>query len=164
MKVYIYERGQKEITKLCEELLINCGFIISDRPHGSDIAVAPWLDRLIPAAEIDIYNIGVLIFHPSLLPAYRGKSAIKDAFKNGDTYSGITWFWAAKGYDTGDICAQAVLPITEPSPREFYERKVIPAAVILLRLISDDLKRGRVIKRKQNIFDEVIKTGELQAL
>jgi methionyl-tRNA formyltransferase len=149
MKAYIYERGQKQITRLCEWALINAGVEISETKSDCDIGVAPWLDSLIPPDELAMFKIGVLIFHPSLLPIYRGKSAIKDAFKNGDTYTGVTWFWAAKGYDVGDICEQAAIKIAHGSPREFYELAAIPVGVELLRLAVADLARGAVRRRPQ---------------
>ncbi len=149
MKVYIYDRGQKEITKLCEEVLIKNGFEISDEKYGCYYAVAPWCDRLIPDDELRIFKGGVLIFHPSLLPIYRGKNAVKDAFKNGDKYTGVTWFWGASGYDKGDICEQAVLRINEITPSGFYYNQAVPAAISLLEFICKDLSKGVIRSRPQ---------------
>ena len=146
---HIYERGVQKITRQCETLLSDMGVDIVDTPEA-DFAVAPYLQKIIPEAELSNFKKGVLVFHPSLLPIYRGKTSIRDAFKNGDDYTGVTWFWANTGVDMGDICEQTVLKISG-SPREFYEGAVIPAGVLLLELIIKDLFAGTERRRPQEL-------------
>ena len=86
---------------------------------------------------------------------YRGKTSIKDAFANGDRYTGVTWFWAAPGYDKGEICEQSVIKVSEATPRAFYELQAVPVAVALLRYILLDISNGVVRKRPQ-AFDPTI--------
>jgi len=44
--------------------------------------------------------------HPSLLPSFRGKDAIKKTFLAGVKVSGITIHWVEEGIDSGKIIAQ----------------------------------------------------------
>ncbi|MCL2563131.1 MAG: hypothetical protein FWE08_03750 [Oscillospiraceae bacterium] len=98
--------------------------------HKADLAIAPLLTTFLATEEILMPRMGTLVFHPSLLPRHRGGDAIKWAFKLGEAYSGVTWFWPDEGIDSGDICEQEVVGILPgESPREFYQRAVIPAAV-----------------------------------
>lgn len=149
MKVFIYERNRSVIADKCEELIISLGVQITDAPQGSDFGIAPWLNTKIPDDELSLYKIGVLVFHPSLLPIYRGKNAIKDAFYNGDSYTGVTWFWANSGFDKGDICEQAVIPFSIQVPKEFYNTHVIPKGVELLKYAITDILNGHVRRRPQ---------------
>jgi methionyl-tRNA formyltransferase len=51
-------------------------------------------------------RLGTLCFHPSLLPRYRGGSAIPWQLINGETRTGVTVFWTDAGIDTGPILLQ----------------------------------------------------------
>lgn len=149
MKVFIYERNRSVIADRCEDLLKSLGVEVIHTPQGADFGIAPWLNTKIPDEELSAFKIGVLIFHPSLLPIYRGKNAIKDAFYNGDSYTGVTWFWANSGFDKGDICEQAVIPFTIEVPREFYNKHVIQNGVELLGYAVKDILKGHVRRRPQ---------------
>ncbi len=46
---------------------------------------------------------GSIQYHPSLLPAYRGASAINWPIIKGEKETGLSIFWPDNGLDTGDI-------------------------------------------------------------
>ena len=158
MKVFIYgyangydtEETILPIIDRCAEGIAEQGVKVVWTPEESDVAIAPLLTRKISDAEIAKPSLGTLIFHPSLLPRHRGRDAIRWAYRLGEKYTGVTWFWADSGYDTGDVCEQEILVIGDKRPRDFYEQDVIPAAVRLLRYIILDLKNGIVRRRPQN--------------
>lgn len=158
MKVYVYGHTNDldvsdnifpVIGECAKEILSqNCRIVAS--AQEADVAIAPLLTRKISESEINAPRLGTLIFHPSLLPRHRGRDAIRWAYRLDEKYTGATWFWADSGYDTGDICEQEVVSIDETRPREFYEQKIIPLCVKLLRYIIADLKAGIVRRRPQN--------------
>jgi methionyl-tRNA formyltransferase len=136
------------------------GGTLVDRLEEADVAIAPLLTEKLTLADIAKPKLGVLIFHPSLLPRHRGRDAIKWAFKAGETYTGATWFWANEGLDTGDICEQEVLAIVPGErPREFYDRAVVPAAIRMLEYIIDDLGSGCVRRRPQQHDNATFELG-----
>ncbi|WP_083473836.1 bifunctional phosphoribosylaminoimidazolecarboxamide formyltransferase/IMP cyclohydrolase [Frankia sp. R43] len=49
--------------------------------------------------------------HPSLLPAFPGAHAIRDALAAGVRTSGVTVHWVDEGVDTGPVIAQASVPV-----------------------------------------------------
>ncbi|WP_024654190.1 methionyl-tRNA formyltransferase [Borrelia persica] len=55
---------------------------------------------------LDIFTMGCINIHPSLLPKYRGPSPIQTAILNGDAISGITVQKMALKMDSGNIFAQ----------------------------------------------------------
>lgn len=55
----------------------------------------------------------VLNIHPSLLPSFPGRHAIKDAYDHGVKITGVTVFYVDEGVDTGRIIAQEPLRIHE---------------------------------------------------
>ncbi|ABD10040.1 formyltetrahydrofolate-dependent phosphoribosylglycinamide formyltransferase [Frankia casuarinae] len=55
--------------------------------------------------------------HPSLLPAFPGATAVRDALAAGVKVSGVTVHWVDEGVDTGPIIAQRAVPV-EPGDTE----------------------------------------------
>jgi phosphoribosylaminoimidazolecarboxamide formyltransferase / IMP cyclohydrolase len=64
--------------------------------------------------------------HPSLLPAFPGAHAVRDALTHGVRLSGVSVHWVDEGVDTGPLLAQAAVPV-EPSDTEQTLRTRIQA-------------------------------------
>ena len=65
----------------------------------------------------------IINVHPSLLPAFQGKNAIKQALDYGVKYTGITIHYVDEGVDTGIIIDQAILAINEnDTPKILQDR------------------------------------------
>ncbi|AHH06130.1 Methionyl-tRNA formyltransferase [Borrelia crocidurae DOU] len=60
---------------------------------------------------LDIFPVGCINIHPSLLPKYRGPSPIQTAILNGDSVSGITVQKMTLEMDSGNILAQSQFEI-----------------------------------------------------
>lgn len=141
----------KRIVSEAADVIRRSGFAETESAASADLIVAPWLQSKIPADEIAKTTHGALVFHPSLLPIHRGRNAIKDAYAAGDRVTGATWFWANDAFDAGEICEQEPLIILEgESPRDFYDRAVVPSAIRLLRFALGDIKAGIIRRRPQN--------------
>jgi methionyl-tRNA formyltransferase len=59
----------------------------------------------------DAPSLGSICFHPSLLPRYRGGSAIPWQIIKGETETGVSVFWVDPGIDTGPVLLQKGAPI-----------------------------------------------------
>jgi len=66
---------------------------------------------LVPAHIYNRSNIASIVFHDSLLPAYRGFSPTPWAMINGESQTGVTMFHIANDVDSGDIIDQAPVSI-----------------------------------------------------
>jgi methionyl-tRNA formyltransferase len=73
---------------------------------NADLGVMAYVTQIVPKAVIDTPRLGSICFHPSLLPRYRGGSAIPWQIIRGETRTGVTVFWADAGIDTGPILLQ----------------------------------------------------------
>ena len=73
---------------------------------GADLALLAYVTQIVPESLLDVPRLGTLCFHPSLLPKYRGGSAIPWQLINGETRTGVTVFWTDAGIDTGPILLQ----------------------------------------------------------
>ena len=76
-----------------------------------DLQVMAFVTLFVPSEFLNIPTHGSIQYHPSLLPAYRGASAINWPIIKGDTETGLSIFWPDDGLDTGDVLLQKTTPI-----------------------------------------------------
>lgn len=81
------------------------------RGYGPTLLVVVAFGHIFTPAFLDIFPMGGVNLHPSLLPKYRGPSPITAAILNGDRETGITVQKLAHKMDTGDILSQTVIPL-----------------------------------------------------
>jgi methionyl-tRNA formyltransferase len=71
-----------------------------------DLCVMAFVTDIIPAAVLQQPRLGTIQYHPSLLPLYRGSSAMNWPIIFGATETGLSIFWPDDGIDTGPILLQ----------------------------------------------------------
>jgi methionyl-tRNA formyltransferase len=97
---------------------------------GADLGVLAFVTKIIPPAVIDAPRLGTLCFHPSLLPRYRGGSALAWQIVRGETRGGYTVFWTDAGIDTGPILLQEEIAIgPDDTAGSLYFDKIFAAGV-----------------------------------
>ena len=80
---------------------------------NADLCILAFVTLIVPERVLYAPRFKSICFHPSLLPRHRGASAINWAIIQGDSETGITWFWPDAGIDTGPILIQKRVPIGE---------------------------------------------------
>jgi len=93
--------------------------------------VATWRERLI--------NI-----HPSLLPAFPGLDAQRQAFEAGVRVAGATTHFVDDGVDQGPIILQAAVPVLEGDTRDALAARILEVEHRLYPLTVKLLAEGRV--------------------
>jgi methionyl-tRNA formyltransferase len=91
-----YRRRGEAIPELVAEV----------RALAADLHVMPFTTVILPPEIVEAPRLGSLCFHPSLLPRYRGGSAIPWQIILGETETGVTVFRPDAGVDTGPIVVQ----------------------------------------------------------
>jgi methionyl-tRNA formyltransferase len=100
------------------------------RDAGADLCVMAFVTEILPLAIFSAPRLGTIQYHPSLLPAHRGASAINWAIINGDTQTGLTVFWPDEGIDTGPILLQKTCAIEpEDTVGSLYFERLFPLGV-----------------------------------
>ena len=74
------------------------------------VILAGWM-RMIKAPLLEAYPRRILNIHPSLLPNFPGLEAWKQALAADATETGCTVHYVDAGMDTGEIIAQAEVPV-----------------------------------------------------
>jgi methionyl-tRNA formyltransferase len=86
-------------------------------------AVLAAFGKIIPQRIIDLFSIGIINIHPSLLPRYRGSTPIESAILNGDTETGVSLMQIVAEMDAGPVYAQIRLPLNGAEQKqELYEK------------------------------------------
>jgi methionyl-tRNA formyltransferase len=117
---------------------------------GADLNVLAFVTALLPREITDAPSRGSICFHPSLLPRYRGGSALAWQIILGESEAGVTVFQVDEGTDTGPIVVQKGGVAIEPrdSAGTLYFQKLYPlgveAVIEAVRLIDQGRAKPRV--------------------
>jgi methionyl-tRNA formyltransferase len=96
----------------------------------ADLAILAFVTQIVPQQIFSAPSLGSICFHPSLLPKYRGASAINWALINGEAVTGLSLFWVDKGIDTGPILLQKEVKVEpDDTTGSLYFNKIFPLGV-----------------------------------
>lgn len=123
-----------------------------------DLQVMAFVTLFVPSEFLNIPTHGSIQYHPSLLPAYRGASAINWPIIKGETETGLSIFWPDDGLDTGDVLLQKRTPIgPDDTLGSVYFDRLFPMGVDAMLEAVDLVKAGKAPRLKQ---DESLATYE----
>lgn len=118
-----------------------------------DIVVLAGYMRVLSGALLDVYEGRTINIHPSLLPAFPGAHAQRDALAAGAKLSGCTVHFVTSDLDAGPIILQRPVPVEEDDTEESLSARILEQEHIALpealRLLSEGRLRvdgRRVIK------------------
>lgn len=80
--------------------------------------------RILSADFIEEYPRKIINIHPSMLPDFKGKNGIEDAFNAGVSQTGVTVHFVDAGIDTGEIIAQVPVEIAPDDTLADLEYKI----------------------------------------
>ena len=122
-------------------------------PKNSLICLAGFM-RILSPEFIKKFKNRILNIHPSILPAFPGLDAQRQAIESGVSHSGCTVHFVDEGVDTGPILVQETVKIKNDDTEETLSKRILakehkayPEAV---RLIAE--KKISVIGRKVKIL------------
>jgi len=116
-----------------------------------DLQVMAFVTLFVPEEFLNIPTYGSIQYHPSLLPKYRGPSAINWPIIQGETETGLSIFWPDDGLDTGDVLLQKKTHIgPEDSLGTVYFERLFPLGVEAMLEAVDLVKAGRAPRIKQD--------------
>ena len=122
-------------------------------PKNSLICLAGFM-RILSPEFIKKFKNRILNIHPSILPAFPGLDAQRQAIESGVSHSGCTVHFVDEGVDTGPILVQKTVKIKNDDTEETLSKRILakehkayPEAV---RLIAE--KKISVVGRKVKIL------------
>jgi methionyl-tRNA formyltransferase len=116
-----------------------------------DLQVMAFVTLFVPEDFLNIPTKGSIQYHPSLLPKFRGPSAINWPIIQGETQTGLSIFWPDNGLDTGDVLLQKTTPISDTdSLGSVYFDRLFPMGVEAMLEAVDLVKAGKAPRIKQD--------------
>src|ERR1044072_4374236 len=116
-----------------------------------DLQVMAFVTLFVPEDFLNIPTHGSIQYHPSLLPAYRGASAINWPIIKGEKETGLSIFWPDNGLDTRDALTHKKTPISDTDTLgTVYFDRLFPMGVEAMLESVDLVKAGKAPRIKQD--------------
>ena len=125
-------------------------FVETLRELSPDVIVVVAFGQILPESILNLPKYGCINVHASLLPKYRGAAPMQWAIINGETETGITTMYMAKGLDTGDMIDKVVIPIVPKETGETLHDKLSVAGGTLILSTLAKLEAGTAVRIPQN--------------
>src|SRR6202163_3873926 len=121
------------------------------RALDAELGVMAYVLQFVPQDFTSIPHRGMIQFHPSLLPRYRGPSSINWPLIRGDTRTGLSIFRPTDGLDEGPIILQRHTPIdADDTLGSVYFDRLFPMGVTALLDAADLVVGGRATYSAQD--------------
>ena len=123
--------------------------------HDIDLVCLAGFMRLLSPAFIEVFRGRILNIHPSLLPAFPGLDAQRQAIAHGVKVSGCTVHFVDETLDGGPIITQRVVPVLDDDTPDtlaarilIEEHQAYAEAVALITSGNYEVAGRRVYQRK----------------
>lgn len=92
------------------------------KEYNPDITALAGFMRILTPIFTD--NIKAVNIHPSYLPLFKGKDAIKRSFESGMEHGGVSVHFVTSEMDGGEIIMQQIVPILDADTLQSFEDRV----------------------------------------
>lgn len=116
--------------------------------HEPDLGLSIMYRNIFNNQFIKMPKLGLINFHPSLLPSYRGPIPWVWAMINGEDKAGITLHYIDEGIDTGDIIDQSIVKIKNQTGNQLLV-DLMDEGIKIFKKNLDKILSGKNSKRKQ---------------
>lgn len=130
---FVVEPGLFESReKWSEVLLANIQY------HNPDLVVLAGFMKVLPAGFVAALSPNIINMHPSLLPAFPGAHAVRDALSAGANTTGATVHIVDSGVDTGPVLAQREISIPAGiSESDLHEQIKTIERSLIVEIVSE---------------------------
>ncbi len=109
-----------------------------------DVIVLAGFMRILSADFVNAFESKIVNVHPSLLPAFPGAHAPRDAIEAGVRVSGCTVHLVDEGVDTGPILAQVPVPVLPGDDAKTLHRRIQQAEHRLFPAVIGAIAEGNL--------------------
>ncbi len=106
--------------------------------------------KILPEYVLNFPKFGCVNVHASLLPKYRGAAPIQRVIIDGESETGITTMYMAKGLDTGDMIEKSVVMIRDDDTYETLHDKLAVAGSELIVSTVEAIQNGTANREVQD--------------
>lgn len=126
--------------------------VVSDQLSAlqPDLGIVVAYGKIIPKEILNMFRLGIINVHPSLLPKYRGPSPIQSAILNGDSETGVSIMLLDEAMDHGPVLAQEPWQIPSGFDAPACEDELSRLGADLLTRTVEKHIRGDIVPRPQD--------------
>jgi phosphoribosylglycinamide formyltransferase-1 len=114
------------------------------RAHDVELVVLAGFLRVLHAPLLEAFPQAIINIHPSLLPAFPGLDAQRQALEHGVKVTGCTVHFVDAGVDQGPIIGQRTVPVLDGDTRDSLADRILVEEHRLLVEVLDHFAAGRV--------------------
>lgn len=131
------------------------------RKENPDLIVLAGYMRILSDEFIDAFEGKIVNIHPSILPAFQGKNAQKQAFEYGSLITGCSVHFVDKQLDNGPVIIQAAVAVTPEDTPETLQQKILSFEHRIYPQAIKWILEGRVKVDGRKVLVEGAKYGTL---
>ena len=124
----------------------------SMREHGVELIVMAGFMRLVSAQFVQQWQDHLINIHPSLLPAFPGLHAQRQAIEYGVKVAGCSVFFVEQGCDSGPIIIQASVPVLPEDTEESLGQRILTKEHLILPQALKWIAEGKVSRRGRLVY------------
>jgi phosphoribosylglycinamide formyltransferase-1 len=136
-------------TKLDEEA--ERAYVAALRDAGVDCVALAGFMRILKGEFLRAFEGRIVNIHPSLLPAFPGLEAWRQALEQGVKITGCTVHFVDAGVDSGPIIAQCAVPVYDDDTPETLHARIQVAEHELYPQCLAALARGEIVLRGRKV-------------
>lgn len=121
------------------------------KPDKNYLIVSAFNTYIFKKKIVNLPNVNIINYHPSLLPRHPGRNAEAWAIYEGDKKTGITWHMAMDAIDQGDIINQEEINIDESDTSLSLMIKQNRKGIEVFENIIPSILEGNIHTKKQFI-------------
>ncbi len=122
------------------------------REHGVELVVLAGFMRVLHEPFLDAFPEAVINIHPSLLPAFPGLDAQRQALESGVKVTGCTVHFVDSDVDQGPIIAQRTVPVLDGDTRDALADRILIEEHRLLVEVIGHFAAGRVRRAGRQVW------------
>lgn len=129
------------------------------RAHGADTIALAGFMRMVKSGLLRAFPGRIVNIHPSLLPAFPGLQAWKQALDYGAKITGCTVHFVDEGMDTGPIIVQRAVPVLDGDTPEMLHARIQREEHIAYPLALQWLAEGRLRLEGRRVLGVPVSAG-----
>ena len=137
IKTKIINQKDYESKKIFENALSN-----TLKNQNVDLVCLAGFMSILSKNFLKDWNRKVINIHPSLLPSFRGKNAVKQALEQRVKTAGCSVHFVDEGIDTGEIISQEKVPVSSNDDEETLGKKILKKEHVLYIKVIKELERN----------------------
>jgi len=140
----------KKIDCICVDKINDPKVLDFSQAKRPDIIFCFGWSALLAESFLTLAPMGVVGYHPALLPKNRGRHPLIWALALGLKETGSTFFFMDKGADSGDILSQRKIPVSLRDNAATLYQKMTRTALLQIKEFLPALQKGRYTRIKQD--------------